>query len=221
MNELIFAFHILIVIFFLGFSLRLGKIALVIFIVLQTLCANIFILKQIKLFTLTVTSADVYIIGAMLSLNVLQEHYGKKIAKKTIYFTFYFSLFFLLMSMLHIIYLPSPSDAFHLHYNKILSLTPRIILSSIGIYFISARIDIWLYSFFKGASFSFKNILSIAISQLFDTVFFSFIALYGIVEHITHVILIIFTIKLLLIFTGSFFVSLVKKYHPQIKQDEV
>jgi len=221
MNELIFLFHILIVIFFLGFSLRLGKTPLIIFIVLQTLCANIFVLKQINLFTLTVTSSDVYIVGAMLSLNILQEHFGEKIAKKAIYFSFYFSIFFLLMSMMHIIYLPSSSDQFHAHYDKILSLTPRIILSSIGVYFISARIDVWLYSFLKGASFAFKNILSIAISQVFDTIFFSFIALYGIVEHITHIILISLTIKLFLTFTGSFFVSLIKKHYPQIKEDEV
>ena len=221
MNELIFIFHILIIIFFLGFSLKLGKTAVIIFIILQTLCANIFVLKQISLFSLTVTSADVYIVGSMLSLNILQEHFGKKIAKKTIYLSFYFSLFFLLVSMMHVIYLPSSSDVFHMHYQKIFFMTPRIIFSSIVIYFISARIDIYLYSLFNKTSLIFKNFFSVAVSQLFDTVLFSYFALYGIVDHIFHIILIGFIIKLALIFTGSFFVTFIKKYNPKINEDEV
>ena len=221
MNELLFIFHILCICVFLLFSLRIGKIALIIFCVLQILFSNFFILKQISLFGLTVTATDAYAIGALFGLNVLQSYYGKSIAKKTILFSFLGLFCFLLMSLFHLFYQPSAYDTFHVHYQKILSLTPRLIFSSFFVFFISSHLDIWIFSKIKKVSFPLRSFISVSLSQLVDTVLFSFIGLYGIMQAILHVIVMSYAVKLIGIIVMVAFTAVCKKIkHPSV-QDEI
>ena len=76
MNEFVFFLHIFVVATFALGACRLGKEMLVAWIGLQAVLANLFVLKQMKLFWLDVTCSDVYAVGAFLSLNLLQEYYG-------------------------------------------------------------------------------------------------------------------------------------------------
>jgi uncharacterized integral membrane protein (TIGR00697 family) len=55
---------------------------------LLAVIANLFVLKQTVLFGLHVTCSDVYVIGSMLSLNLLQEHYGQREGQRAIWITF-------------------------------------------------------------------------------------------------------------------------------------
>ena len=63
MNELIFLFHILLVLSFVLGALRLGKNALLSLLALQAILANLFVVKQISLFGFAVTCSDVFAIG--------------------------------------------------------------------------------------------------------------------------------------------------------------
>ena len=88
MNELIFFAHVIIISLFTIFSLKISKEALVAFIALYCVLANLLVLKQITLFGLHPTASDAFSVGAILGLNLLQEYYGKITAKKAIWTCF-------------------------------------------------------------------------------------------------------------------------------------
>ncbi|HEU64789.1 MAG: hypothetical protein KR126chlam4_00096 [Candidatus Anoxychlamydiales bacterium] len=209
MNEVLFLIHILLVILFLFVALRLGKNYLLVFAVIQTLIANLFVIKQIDLFTKTVTATDVFIIGAIFSQNLLQEYFGKETAIKTIKISFFSMLFFLVMSKIHLLYTPSHLDTTHSAFQNILANSPRIVISSISVFFLTQRLDIYFFSFLKKI-FNQKFLplrmgISSIVVQFIDTVLFSFLALWGIVDHIFDIILFSFIIKsLVIIFSAPF-----------------
>ena len=68
-NESIFLSHLVVVIFFSYIARRYGQIALMVSVVIQSLMANIFVLKQMALFGYTVTCSDVYSVGAILTIS--------------------------------------------------------------------------------------------------------------------------------------------------------
>ncbi|NGX34249.1 MAG: hypothetical protein K1060chlam1_00600 [Candidatus Anoxychlamydiales bacterium] len=224
MNEILFLAHILLVILFLLVALRLGKNYLLVFAAIQALIANLFVIKQIDLFTKTVTTTDVFIIGAIFSQNLLQEYFGKEVAIKTIKISFFSMLFFLVMSKIHLLYTPSLLDTTHSSFENILSSTPRIVISSISAFFITQRLDIYFFSFLKKI-FNQKFLplrmgISSIVVQFIDTVLFSFLALWGIVDHIFDIILFSFIIKSLVIIFSVSFMRFSKYFMKKIKTYE-
>lgn len=199
MNELIFLCHIWVMIGFAFLALRGGQIALVAFIALQGVLANLFVVKQMSLFGFSVTCSDVFIIGAILSQNLLQEYFGKEVAKKATYISLLALLFFAVMSQIHLAYRPLESDCTHSSFLTILSPSLRITLASLATFFIVQQFDIRFFSILKGA-LPIRIAISLTCSQLLDTVLFSFLGLFGIVHSIFDIILVSFIIKCLIIF---------------------
>ncbi|MBN2478951.1 MAG: queuosine precursor transporter [Parachlamydiales bacterium] len=221
MNEIFFITHIFLVIIFLLAALKLGKEYLITLLVLQVILANIFIIKQIDLFTKTVTATDVFIVGSIFCQNLIQEFYSKKDAIKAIYISFFMMIFFLVMAKLHLLYTPALTDTTQKSFETLLVKSPRIILSSIFVFFLSQRLDVFLFSFlkklFKDKKLSLRLFVSSTVTQLFDTILFSFLALYGIVYSILNIILFSFSIKVITIFVSSLFLTATKKI---IKQEK-
>lgn len=211
MNELIFLLHIGLVVAFLFLSLRLGERALIGFGALQGVLANLFVLKQIRLFGFAVTATDVFAIGAILSLNLLQEYYGKESAKQAIRLSFVSLLFFFAMSQIHLLYLPTPADGTQGAFLTLFSSTPRIIFASIATFYLVQQFDLRFFSLLKG-SLPLRVALSLLVSQLIDTVAFSFFGLYGLVESVFDIILVSFLMKTILIAISSPFVAFSKRF---------
>lgn len=222
MNEIIFILHAIIISSFTLGSLKLGKEALIAFICLQSILANLFIAKQITLFGLTATCTDAFIISAMLGLQLLQEYFGRTITKKTIWINFFLLIFYTIISQFQIFYAPNACDTAHIHYWAILSLMPRITIASLTVYFIVQQIDYRLYGFFKRILherfFILRSYITIIVCQLLDTILFSFLGLYGIITDIKGIILISFTIKMAVVLISTPFLVLSKKI---IKNDSL
>ena len=204
MNELLFLTHAFIVIGFVMAALRYGNgYSLVSLVAIQAILANLFVVKQMQLFGMTVTCSDVYSIGCILSLNLLQEYYGKDLAKKAIQISFLGLIFFTAMSQIHLWYLPAASDSTQSSFQTIFAATPRIIFASIFVFYFVMKLDLtffaWLKTRFSGNSFAQRVGLSLLLSQLVDTILFSIIGLYGIVESVFDIILISFFVKCLMI----------------------
>lgn len=214
MNESIFIIHILIVVSFLLFALRLGKNYLLILVAIQAILANLFVIKQIDLFSKVVTSTDVFIVGSYLGTNILQEYFGKKEANKAIKISFFSMIFFLIMSKIHLIYVPSKFDITNESFQNILSNSPRIIISSIFVFFLTQRLDVIFFDFlkkiFKDKFFTMRIFISSMAAQLIDTILFTFFALSGLVESIFNVIILSFLIKSLVILFAAPFTKLSK-----------
>ncbi len=210
MNELIFVFHILVVIGFIFLALRLGENALIALIALQGILANLFVVKQISLFGFSVTASDVFAIGSILSLNLVQEYFGKESARKSIKISFLSLLFFAACSQIHLIYEPNAFDVTAGSFQTIFSHSPRIIFASIASFYLVQQFDVRFFALLKG-KLAVRIASSLFFSQLLDTILFSILGLWGIIGSLLDVILISFLVKCIIIFTSSFFVVFTKK----------
>lgn len=214
MNELIFLIHILIIVIFLLIALRLGKNYLITLVALQAIVANLFVIKQIELLGRVVTSTDVFIVGSFLGVNILQEYFGKDEAKKAIKISFFSMIFFLIMSKVHLFYIPSRFDVTNQAFQSILYNSPRIIIFSILIFFITQRFDVIFFGFlkkmFKDKHLVLRMFISSITAQLIDTFLFTFVALRGLVESMLDVFILSFLIKFLVILLATPFTKLSK-----------
>lgn len=217
MNELFFIFHTIIIALFALGSLALGSYALVAFVCIQCMLANLFVIKQITLFGLTATSADAFTVGATIGLNLLQEYFGREIAKKTIWINFFLLIFYAIVSQIHLIYIPHPTDMTQQYFLPLLQFMPRIVVASFSVYLFTQMIDYYLYGILKKTFQSkyiiFRNYASIAFCQLLDTVLFSYLGLYGIIDNIHEVIVISYLIKLASIIIATPFVGFSRKIY--------
>ena len=210
-NELIFFIHTIIISLSALWALKLGKEALVALVCILCILANLFVTKQITLFGFSATCSDAFTIGATLGLNLLQEYFGKNIARKTIWINFSFLVFYAVISQIHLAYLPSFADSTHWHFVSVLQFMPRIVIASFTVYLIAQSVDYILYGFFKRACndrfLVVRNYGSMLISQLVDTILFSFLGLYGIVSNIGEIIIISYIIKVIAIIIATPFVA--------------
>ena len=215
MNHIIFIIHSAII---SGLTIvfgRMGKAALTSYISLLFVLANIFVIKQMNLCGYYVTCADAYIIGVSFGINLLQEVWGKKVAQKAILISFFCSLFYLIMGYFHLWYIPAPHDTSNAHFAYLLTNTLRIVIASFISYLIVQYADTILYAFMKkrlnGKYFVMRNYLSMFSSQLFDTIIFSFLGLYGIVHNITHIMIVSYGIKIVAILLSTPFIYYAKQ----------
>lgn len=215
MNELLFLLHLFCIGATTLIMLKFGGQALVAFLCTQAILANLFVIKQITLFGLNATASDIYIVGSVLSLNLIQEYYGKQLARKAIWISFALLIFYTIVSQIHIGYIPSIFDFTQIHYQNLLSYMPRLTTASIIVYLIVQHFDTYFYAIlkraFQGKHLLMRNMISISVSQALDTVLFSLLGLYGIIDNIGQVMLVSFTIKIITMILLTPAVLLIKK----------
>ena len=200
LNEILFLSQICVIGMSASLAKRFGREALVVLMCVLGILSNLFVGKQIVLFGLAATCSDSFSVGCSLCLNLLQENFGKDVAKKAIWLSFGFLVFYLAMTQFQIFYTPSQFDFLGSCYEKILSLMPRLVLASLTAYFISQQTDRLIFGYLteqaKVKNFILKNYASLLISQLIDTILFSLLGLYGVVSNISQIILISYLIKI-------------------------
>ena len=100
---------------------------------------------------------------------------------------------------------------------SILGFMPRIVIASFVVHLIVQWADYLLYGFLKRTLHDrylvARNVVSIMLTQLLDTVLFSFLGLYGIIENIWQVIVVSYVSNWLPLLIASPFVLLSKKIH--------
>ena len=203
-NELLFGAQSIIVAGISIIALAFGKEALIAAVAIQCLIANIFVLKQTTFFGLNATCADAFTIGATLCINALREIYGMSAARMAVRVNFVFLVFYTLCSIIHVAYIPSSFDTTQEHFLPLLTPMPRLVIASFLVYYLSQTIDYLLYGKLKqliGNRFLFfRNVISAGISQFIDTVLFTFLGLYGLIDNLGQVIVVSYAIKIALIF---------------------
>ncbi len=215
MNEFIFILYVFTLILFNSWALILGKSALISLIALEWVLANLFVTKQITLIGLNATASDALAVGATLGLNLIQEEYGKPATRKAIIISFTCLLFYTITSLLHLSYIKSPSDLSQEHFLFILSPMPRLIFASLITSLVVQYSEYRIYGFFssllKKRFFVLRNYASVSVTQAIDTVLFTFLGLYGVLEHIGDILFISYTIKLVTLFLTAPFLALARK----------
>ena len=134
MNEPLFLLHTVGIIAGSLFFLKLGKEALISFICMQGILSNLLVTKQITLFGLDATSSDVFAVGLIISLNLLQEYYGKQVTQRAILISFWMLFAYLAMTQIHLMYTPNAFDVMDPHFHAIFALMPRLTISSLSVY---------------------------------------------------------------------------------------
>jgi len=199
MNELIFFLQVFAIISAVVVGFKMGKEALIAIISVLCIFGNLFVLKQITMFGLHVVATDAFPVGAIIGLNLLQEFYSEKLVKKAISICFFCMIFYIIISKIHLIYIPSTFDVSSGHYHALLKHMPRITLTSIFVTLSIMQINRILYGFlqrkFQNKYFLTRFISTIFISQLLDSTLFAFIALYGLIPNLLHIIIISTIIK--------------------------
>lgn len=215
-NEILFFIHIFVCVGLVLLAYRWGKKPMIAMVVLQAIFANLFVVKQISLFGFSVTCSDVFAIGGILGLNLFQEKYGREESNQVVKASFLGLLFFMLMSKIHLLYHPLFSDHTHDAFEIVLSQTGRITIASIGVYWIVQKLDVWLFALLKTifTSLSIRVGISLILTQFFDTVLFSYVGLYGLVESMFDVIFLSFLVKCIIIFCCVLFTKLMRKNVP-------
>lgn len=217
LNSLLFITSCSIVMVCALLSLKQGKTMLIAWIALLGILANLFVLKQISLFGLNATASDVFAVGSLLGLNLLREHYNLKACKQAIWVSFACMVFFTVMGQIHLFYQPSPYDDSQTAYQFLLQPNPRIMAASMLVFFSIQWFDVFFYHFILKRwlrSLWARNAASLITSQSLDTILFTFLGLYGIVDSLGQIIVVSLTIKLMAIGLMVPVTSLSKRVKP-------
>jgi queuosine precursor transporter len=218
LNEMIFLGHALLVVAFVLSALRFGQRTLTATLALLAILANLFVLKQTHLFGLNVICSDVYVIGSMLGLNLLQEYYGKRAARGAVWISFFALLLFGLMSQIHLLYKASTYDTRDLAYHAILSPTPRLLFASFAAYLLSQLLDTELFGRLRRGPLFLRSAFSMTLCQVVDTATFTLLGLLGLVSHLLPIVLMSLAIKMITICTSTPFLALARRLVPRDPQ---
>ena len=215
-NELIFLFQNAVIGFFAVMASRLGKMGLTAFVSLVWIIANFLVQKEVMLFGNEVITSDGFAIGLNTALLLLSYYYGNKVARRAITISCFLILFFLIISQIHMWYIPSGHDVSHVHYVALFQGLPRLLMTSVFVSFVSSNLSLFLYSFFSRILHflprSIINTISLAVSQMIDTVLYASLALWGTVSSLTSVIIFSCCVKLIAIGLNVILMSFVQNY---------
>jgi queuosine precursor transporter len=201
-NECLFVLYASVVAAISFIMLLCGSAGLIAWIAMQAILANLFVLKQIRIFGLYATASDVFSVGYTLSLRLLEKYHGSQQAQVAFKISSILLLVYVLVAYLHLSYIPSFFDTSQIHFAALMSPVLRLVLASFTAYFVSGSLLLRLgkVPFLSNMPLLYiKEIIVAAIVQCVDTVIFTMLGLYGIVEHLLDVIIVSFMVKMIAI----------------------
>ena len=192
-NEIILILNVLFTYSMVLLAYRyLGKTGLYCWTVLATIAANIEVLIVVNAFGMEQTLGNILFASTFLVTDILSETQGKKAATRAVTIGILASLMFVLISQSWLHYIPNSSDWASPAIEAIFSNTPRLIVSSLVVYAIVQRFDVFFYHLIwktteklcgsKERFLWLRNNLATITSQLFNAFLYNFAAFYGIYE---------------------------------------
>lgn len=172
-----------------------GKIGLFCASAIATITANIEVLLLVDAYGMEQTLGNVLFAATFLITDILSENHSRKDAEKAVNIGIATSISFILISQSWLLYSPAANDWAHDSFVTIFTNTPRIMIVSLVVYAICQRFDVWAYhkwwEFTKNFSGDAKSFLwlrnngSTMLSQLLNTILYSFGAFWGIYDTTT------------------------------------
>lgn len=228
-NELLFIIFGLILLTLNLVAFRMGRLYVFILIAIYSLLMNIFVLKQFTLFGYMVTGGNALYGAVFLLTDLLNEHYGKKEAFKSVVVGFVTVGIFIVATQFLLAFAPNTEDFAQASLETLFAITPRILVGSLLAYIIAQSLDVWLYDKIHrltGDKWLFlRNNGSTWISQFIDTIIFhavgltafSFLPFGGVlpVEIFWEVVIATYIIKLIIAAIDTPFMYLSYKVGPQ------
>ncbi len=204
-----------------------GKTGLYIWIPISTILANIQVLKMVDLFTIGVTLGNITYASSFLVTDILSENYGKASAQKAVFIGFFSLSATVIIMNLALMFKPNEVDFIQESLKNIFSLLPRIALASLVAYGVSQSHDVWAYNFWKTRLPQTKflwlrNNASTMVSQLLDSVLFTFIAFWAVLptNDFFEILITTYLLKLIVAVVDTPFLYLAKMMfaHQTVKE---
>jgi uncharacterized integral membrane protein (TIGR00697 family) len=210
MNELVLILSVIFLYSLLLLWFKLfGKIGVYCFTVFATLLANIEVLILVNAFGIEMTLGNVLFATTFIATDILSETESKEAAKKSVNIGILTSISFMILTSSWLLYTPSANDWAMPSIKAIFSSTPRVILSSLTVYAIVQRLDVWLYHKIwdytekkTGSRKKFlwlRNNLATITSQLVNSILYNVFAFYGTFPNNTLVTIIISTFAIAIV----------------------
>ncbi len=206
-----------------------GKLGLYIWIPIATILANIQVLKMVDLLSIGVTLGNITYASSFLVTDILSENYGKKAARKAVFIGFFSLMTTVIIMNIALMFKPNEFDFIQESLQNIFSLLPRIALASLVAYGVSQLHDVWAYNFWKnlfpGLHFLWlRNNASTMVSQLLDSVIFTFIAFWGLLpqSEFVQILITTYVVKWIVAAIDTPFLYLARFMfnHSMIKEDQ-
>ena len=169
-----------------------GKQGMYLWTVVATISANIEVLIVVNAFGMEMTLGNILFASTFLVTDILSEIYGKKEAQTAVYLGIATSVAFILISQSWMLYRPNENDFAMPHIRAVFSNTPRLMLVGIVVYAIVQMFDVWAYHKWWGLTRQksgdsrrflwLRNNGSTLLSQLLNTVLFTWGAFAGVYE---------------------------------------
>ena len=168
------------------------------FTAIATITANSEVLIMVNAFGMEQTLGNILFASTFLVTDIISEVEGKKASQKAVNIGIFTSIFFIIVSQTWMLYQPSASDWAQPAIKTIFSNTPRLMIVSVLVYAICQRFDVWAYhkwwalttKHFNGDSRKalwLRNNGSTLISQLLNTLLYTFGAFWGMYKPATLV----------------------------------
>jgi uncharacterized integral membrane protein (TIGR00697 family) len=177
-NELLFLLHSVVVMATLLGALAHSYASLLGVLSLQLILANLFVTKQVAIYGIATTTTEVFAVGGMFGVALLQMYYGAERARRSIAILFSFLLFFSVFGWFQTVYAGEWAGA---DAGALLAVAPRLFCASVVSYFISERVNVALVEWMGGALL--LRLCAIVCGQAIDTILFTFIGLWGVVAY--------------------------------------
>ena len=173
-----------------------GKAGLQVAIATAIILANLQGPKLTIIFGIQTSLGVIFYSSIFFATDLLSESYGKAAASKAVRMGFAVSVIVLLMLSLALMYLPSDrpetaefSNNIHNAFATIVDFTPRFVFGSLLAYIISQSFDVWAFHRIKKVTGEkwlwLRNNLSTMSSQVVDTIIYSLVVWWGMVDLVT------------------------------------
>lgn len=161
-----------------------GKQGLIAWVAIGTIIANIQVIKTVDIFGISATLGNVMFASIYLATDILNDIYGRKIAKRAVWLGFSSTLVMIIVMQMSLHFIPAPEDISQKALSTIFDLVPRIALGSIIAYIIGQHVDVFIFSMIKKVFQSDKTFIiraygSTVLSSIIDTALFVTIAFIG------------------------------------------
>jgi uncharacterized integral membrane protein (TIGR00697 family) len=202
----------------LVFYKLLGRTGLFIWVSIVAIIANIEVIKSIDIFGLPLTLGNSLFCSISLATDILNEKYGSKDARKSAWIGFLVLISFVILTQISLLFEPNAIDFSSDALNTIFSTTPRICIASLLCFLVSNIFDVYVFGWLRKKSrFLWVRVnVSTIISQLLDSVLFSFMA-FLFIYPVKDILILSFTtyfIKVIITMCDTPFIYLSKRIKP-------
>jgi len=181
----------------LGFTVLMfrlfGREGLLACIVLAILLANLQGPKLTTIFGFETSLGVIFYSGIFFATDLLSEKWGREEASRAVMIGFLVSIITVVMLSISLLYEPSTrpqtaefSARIHESFINIVDFTPRFVFGSLIAYLISQQLDVYIFHRIKqatkGKHLWLRNNLSTMTSQTVDTLIYSLIVWWGVVD---------------------------------------